>query len=647
MEKSTILVVDDSASNLLLVNDILSSEPNYEIITESDGGKVVDILNNNKIDLILLDVMMPRVDGFEVCRRIKADLAFKDIPIIFLTAKIDEASLLAGFELGGVDYIKKPFLISELIARVKTHLQLKKTNEKLKNELFQHYLTQQSLQISQNELSVKNNIASVFLSESQKEVYPKLLEEILKYVGLTYGVIGYFNADKKLVCPSIYSGEIESDKNYVFDLQDIGDVAIAVVKKRTVIQKNVTSPLFFTKAKVSCMICTPIVYASQVIGLIAVAGKNNEYIDSYREKLEDIARFLSSIMYNSLERKTAEKLLQFSEEKFRTLFNNADGGILIFGYNGKEFSLSEINKSGLAMTGYSKEELYGGNAEQIIEPIFLEKYREMMNLALNGETQNFETYIVTHDGKTVPVEIGVGRFSLQDGKVFVFNIIRDISFRKDLDKQLFNTIVETQENERQRFAKDIHDGIGSYLTSLITYLNLLASSKISVMEMPDIFEEMKELVMEAAEESKNIANDLIPDVLNNFGLVAGIKNLAKHVFVDGNMQVIFECGNFVEPQNKMLKTALFRIVNELFNNAVKYSHGTKMILILETEGNYTRLKYVDDGVGFETEEVMQRIHDKKVSGLKNIQGRVANFNGTFDIKTSLGNGLEINIIVLN
>ena len=214
MEKSTILVVDDSASNLLLVNDILSSEPSYEIITESDGGKVVNILNNNKIDLILLDVMMPRVDGFEVCRRIKADLAFKDIPIIFL---------------GGVDYIKKPFLISELIARVKTHLQLKKTNEKLKNELFQHYLTQQSLQVSQNELSVKNNIASVFLSESQKEVYPKLLEEILKYVGLTYGVIGYFNS---LVHSGFHSGVTPPCGVYVFRLQIpiIGTTAQNVVK---------------------------------------------------------------------------------------------------------------------------------------------------------------------------------------------------------------------------------------------------------------------------------------------------------------------------------------------------------------------------------------------------------------------------------
>ena len=90
-----------------------------------------------------------------------------------------------------------------------------------------------------------------------------------------------------------------------------------------------------------------------------------------------------------------------------------------------------------------------------------------------------------------------------------------------------------------------------------------------------------------------------------------------------------------------------RIVNELFNNAVKYSHGTKMILILETENNYTRLKYIDNGIGFESEDIMHQIHDKKVSGLKNIESRVANFNGTLDIKTSVGNGLEINIVVLN
>jgi PAS domain S-box-containing protein len=646
MEKSTILVVDDSMSNLLLVKDILSSEPEYDVITESQGENVVKVLNSNKVDLILLDIMMPKVDGFDVCRKIKADLAFKDIPIIFLTAKIDEASLLAGFELGGVDYIKKPFLISEFIARIKTHLQLKKTNEKLKNELFQHYLTQQMLQTSQNELSVKNKIASIFLSEKSDEVYPKLLEEILKYVGLDYGVIGYFNAENKLVCPSIYSGEIESDKNYIYDIQNIGDIALSVLKKRTVVQKNKVSPLFFTKAKVGCMISSPVVYRNSVIGLVAVAGRR-DYADSFREKLEDLTLFLSPVMFNSLERKKAETLLKISEEKYRTLFNNNNDAIVVFNYIDGDYKVYDINRSGLLLTGYSKEELTGSGAQKFIEPVFWQKYSDNMNQALNGERQSFETYIINRAGKNIPVEINMDRLTLQDGRNFVFNVIRDLTFRKDVDKQLFDTIVETQEKERLRFAKDVHDGIGSYLTSLLTYINLLASSKISVMEMPDIFEEMKELVMEAAKESKNIANDLVPDILNNFGLVAGIKNLAKHVFVDGNMQFILECGNFVEPQNKMLKTSLFRIVNELFNNAVKYSHGTKMILILETENNYTRLKYIDNGIGFESEDIMHQIHDKKVSGLKNIESRVANFNGTLDIKTSVGNGLEINIVVLN
>jgi DNA-binding response OmpR family regulator len=235
MEKKNILVVDDSISNLLLIKDILSSNPEYNVINEKDGEKVLAQLNANKIDLILLDIMMPKIDGYEVCRRVKEDAGFKDIPIIFLTAKVDEASLLRGFECGAVDYIKKPFLISELLARVKTQVTLKKTNERLKNELFKHSITQQSLILSQNELTIRNNIAQYFLSDQGDEVYPKLLEEILKYISMDYGAIGYIdniddNTDihaKHLICPSIYSGAIESDANYIFGIDDIGDVALA------------------------------------------------------------------------------------------------------------------------------------------------------------------------------------------------------------------------------------------------------------------------------------------------------------------------------------------------------------------------------------------------------------------------------------
>jgi len=656
MEKSTILVVDDSMSNLLLVKDILSSEPEYDVIVESEGENTVKILNNNKVDLILLDVMMPKVDGFEVCRRVKADLAFKDIPIIFLTAKVDESSLLEGFESGGVDYIKKPFLISEFIARVKTHLQLKKTNEKLKNELFQHYLTQQNLKASQTELTIRNNIASIFLSASEGNLYTRLLEEILKYIELDYGVIGFFNEENKLVCPSIYSGEIESDKNYVFDLEELDDIAVSVIKKKTITQRHDVSQLFFTKAEVESMICVPIIYQENVIGIIAAAGKNDSYTDKFKEKLENIRDFIAPIMYSRIAtqrynnaRKKAEELLRISEEKYRTLFNNNNDAIAVYRYDKQKdkFEFSDVNATGCNLLGYSKEEIVNSEAGSFLEPLFYEKFLENMKSALNNPAEPFETYLIAQSGRIIPTELHINRFSLDNDNIYILNVIRDISFRKDLDKQLFNTIVETQENERLRFSKDIHDGIGSYLTSLITYLNLLASSKISLTEMPDIFEEMKEIVTEAIKESKNIANDLMPDILSNFGLIASIKNQSKHIFTGSNIQLIFECSNFEEPANKMLKTSLFRIVTELFTNAIKYSHATKLILMLETENNYTRLRYSDDGVGFSQEKVLEEIKDKKVSGLKNIMGRVSNFNGQFNMTTDIGKGLEINIVVLN
>lgn len=656
MEKATVLVVDDSMSNLLLVQDILNTEDEYNVLVESDGENVVSVLNNNKVDLILLDVMMPKVDGFEVCKRVKADLAFKDIPIIFLTAKVDESSLLRGFDMGGVDYIKKPFLISELIARVRTHLQLKKTNEKLKNELFQHYLTQQSLQASQNELTVRNNIAHIFLSELDDTAYTSLLEEILKYLTLDYGVIGYFNEDNKLVCPCIYSGKIESDKTYVYDLEQIGDIALSVIKKQTIAQNNDVSPLFYTDHKVGCMVSVPVIYKNKVIGLISVAGKSKEYPDTYRTKLENIVSFISPIIYSRLEtalenekRLKAEEMLKVSEEKYRTLFNQNNDGIFVYKYDKDtdKFDFEEVNSTAANLLGYSKESIKSNNPGKFLEPIFYDKFIENLKLALNGISQTFETYVVNQSGKSIPVELHIEKFSAEGNKITLLNVMRDISFRKDIDKQLFSTIVNTQEKERARFAKDIHDGIGSYLTSLITYINLLASSKISLAEMPDTFEEMKELVMEAVTESKNIANDLMPDILNNFGLVASIKNQAKHMFVDNTMQVIFEFSNFKEPENKLLKTSLFRITCELFNNAIKYSQASKVILLLETQNNYTKLRYSDDGIGFNKDQVFNNIKDKKVSGLKNIEGRVANFNGQMEIKTDLGCGLEINILVLN
>ncbi len=127
----TILMVDDLPKNLQVLGSILKSQ-GYQVEFATNGKNALTWLEKRKFDLILLDLMMPEMDGFEVCQNIRKKDDFNDMPIIFLTAKVDKESLVRGFQLGGQDYISKPFDSSELLARVRTHLELRESKRKLK-----------------------------------------------------------------------------------------------------------------------------------------------------------------------------------------------------------------------------------------------------------------------------------------------------------------------------------------------------------------------------------------------------------------------------------------------------------------------------------------------------------------------------------
>ncbi len=123
--KDLVLIVDDVPKNIQMVASILQEE-GCQLTYARDGNAAIEHVKSAGFDLILLDIMMPEMDGYEVCEKLKSYPASKDIPIIFLTAKSDAASILKGFEIGAVDYVTKPFNKSELLARVKTHLALKR-----------------------------------------------------------------------------------------------------------------------------------------------------------------------------------------------------------------------------------------------------------------------------------------------------------------------------------------------------------------------------------------------------------------------------------------------------------------------------------------------------------------------------------------
>jgi DNA-binding response OmpR family regulator len=123
--KDSILVVDDQPANLKVLLSFLQAH-HFQIYIATSGFRALTILSRVSPDLILLDVMMPDIDGFETCRRIKKNESRKQIPVVFMTALDSVEDKIAGFAAGGVDYITKPFQQVEVLARIKTHIKLRK-----------------------------------------------------------------------------------------------------------------------------------------------------------------------------------------------------------------------------------------------------------------------------------------------------------------------------------------------------------------------------------------------------------------------------------------------------------------------------------------------------------------------------------------
>ncbi len=131
MDSKTILIVDDTETNIDILIELLSDE--YDVLVALDAVSALNIVEEEEIDLILLDIMMPITDGYEVCKILKANEDTKDIPVIFITAKTDEDSIEKAYEVGGIDYVSKPFKARELLMRVKTQLRLRRLVQNLEH----------------------------------------------------------------------------------------------------------------------------------------------------------------------------------------------------------------------------------------------------------------------------------------------------------------------------------------------------------------------------------------------------------------------------------------------------------------------------------------------------------------------------------
>jgi two-component system NtrC family sensor kinase len=157
MNPATVLIIDDTPANVAVLADYLEDQ-GLRVVVAQDGEEGLERARFVKPDLILLDVMMPGMDGFETCQRLKLNPDLKDIPVIFMTALTDSSKVVNGFAVGGVDYVTKPIQIEEVLARINTHLsmramhqQLSEQNLVLRQEVAMRLQTEAELQLVSDE----------------------------------------------------------------------------------------------------------------------------------------------------------------------------------------------------------------------------------------------------------------------------------------------------------------------------------------------------------------------------------------------------------------------------------------------------------------------------------------------------------------
>lgn len=228
-EKSVILIVDDVPSNLDYVEEIIYDNT-VEVIRAINGIEAIEKAKEYIPDLILLDIAMPEMDGYEVCTELKSDNRFKDVPVMFLTARVQEEDIIKGFEAGAVDYILKPFNFRELLSRVQTHLDLKKKTEELKelNQNLEGLVKKRTsdLEKANNELN-KAYIELTRLDYAKNEFISHINHELRTPLN---GILGYTTLLEEIIDPEDHDEYLGPIQNLTQRLIKVAELSLLITE---------------------------------------------------------------------------------------------------------------------------------------------------------------------------------------------------------------------------------------------------------------------------------------------------------------------------------------------------------------------------------------------------------------------------------
>jgi len=363
-------------------------------------------------------------------------------------------------------------------------------------------------------------------------------------------------------------------------------------------------------------------------------------------KYEDTKVIVQIVSDISEQQKTIEALqsseasLQKEKERIQQYLDIASSIFLVLS---KDQTVSLLNQKGCEILEITEKDAVGKNwFTHFLPEDEREQVQQVFGDIMQGKLEAVEVYensVVTGSGKQRLIEWH--NTVLKDEKGIPTGTLSsgiDITEKRATEKATMHALIEGQEAERQRIAKELHDGLGQALTAIRLNLNTLEADFDKFNEQSkEGFERVKTIAASATQDVQTISRNLMPPVLQDYGLVKALETLCKTVNDAHNVKVHLQTHRIDPSLDISIATGLYRIAQELLNNMLKYAQAEEVQVQLLGHDKSIILMVEDDGVGFEVEKV------KKGLGLKNIDARIKALGGTLLIDAQPGQGTLVTV----
>lgn len=333
----------------------------------------------------------------------------------------------------------------------------------------------------------------------------------------------------------------------------------------------------------------------------------------------------------------AERNKKSIERRFQMLFNTTSDQIFVLNTEGR---IIEVNNAACERLEMPRETLQQCFFADIKSGPQVEGVLDHMHTIQNKRRYIFESELQAKSGRRFPVEINCRLIEI-DQKPFITCVARTISERKELDKKVRIAIIETEETERKRFAKEIHDGLGPLLSTIKLYVNELEGAQ-NPSEKEEFVQYINRLIDEAVDSARNIANNITPKMLADYGLSKAIITFIDAINATNLLKISADCSTVDRTIGPTLELIFYRVITELINNTIKHANATEIKIALKPVENNLVLDYWDDGIGFDLQQAIEKGDNHM--GVKNIISRVRSLNGTFNFQNT-NRGIHIQIAV--